>query len=61
MRREGIEHSSRMAYYPLVNDPATLVWLAQIAALEIHVPQWRFGPRGGIHRPDRLVLDLDPG
>ena len=61
VRREGIEHSSRTAYYPLVDDPATLVWLAQIAALEIHVPQWRFGPRGGIHRPDRLVLDLDPG
>ena len=32
--------------YPLVNDPATLTWLAQIAALEIHVPQWRVDSHG---------------
>lgn len=61
VRREGIAHSSRTAYYPLIDDAPTLVWLAQMAALELHVPQWRFGPRGGVHRPDRLVLDLDPG
>ena len=35
----------RATTYPLVNDLATLVWLAQMAALEIHVPQWRFGRR----------------
>jgi bifunctional non-homologous end joining protein LigD len=44
-----------------VNDLATLTWLAQIAALEIHVPQWQFGRNGAQHNPDRLVLDLDPG
>ena len=47
--------------YPLVNDLATLTWLAQLAALEIHVPQWRFGRNGQPKHPDRLVLDLDPG
>lgn len=59
--RRPIEHQSHTNVYPLVNDAATLVWLTQIAALEVHVPQWRFGPRGGTLNPDRLVLDLDPG
>ena len=39
----------------------TLVWLAQMAALELHVPQWRFGRNGARKNPDRMVLDLDPG
>lgn len=47
--------------YPLVDDLAALVWLANLAALELHVPQWRVGARGGVHEPDRLVIDLDPG
>lgn len=56
-----IQHKDHVNSYPLVNDEATLVWLAQLATLEIHVPQWRFG-RGGEHlNPDRLVFDLDPG
>lgn len=61
VKRFPIEHKSGTNIYPLVNDLATLTWLAQSAALEIHVPQWRFGPRGKINNPDRLVLDLDPG
>ncbi|MCC9197415.1 ATP-dependent DNA ligase [Arthrobacter sp. zg-Y820] len=61
VKRFEIEHKTSTNIYPLVNDLATLTWLAQSAALEIHVPQWRFGPRGKIKNPDRLVLDLDPG
>ncbi len=61
MQRRTIEHKHSTNTYPLANDAATLVWLAQIASLEVHVPQWAFGPRGGAHHPDRLVLDLDPG
>jgi bifunctional non-homologous end joining protein LigD len=45
----------------LVDDLPTLLWVANLAALEFHVPQWRIGPRGGIRRSDRLVFDLDPG
>lgn len=59
--RASIIHKERTNQYPLVNDPATLAWLAQIAALEIHVPQWRVDSRGNAMNPDRLVLDLDPG
>lgn len=62
--------------YPLADSPATLVWLANLSALEIHVPQWRVdGLATGAARPqepipleaeelvlsDRLVVDLDPG
>ncbi|WP_442908639.1 non-homologous end-joining DNA ligase [Homoserinibacter sp. YIM 151385] len=61
VRRRGIQHTEREAVYPLVDDLATLTWLGQMAALEIHVPQWRFGRNGTPRRPDRLVLDLDPG
>lgn len=59
--RRSIEHSSGAKDYPLVEDLPTLVWLAQVASIELHVPQWRFGSGGGRQNPDRLVLDLDPG
>jgi len=59
--RRDIQHSDHVNTYPLVNDLATLVWLAQQASLELHVPQWRFGKAGARQNPDRLVLDLDPG
>lgn len=38
-----------------------LVWSANLAALELHVPQWQVGSRGQAKLPDLLVLDLDPG
>jgi bifunctional non-homologous end joining protein LigD len=47
--------------YILVDDLPGLVWLANLAALELHVPQWTVGPRGAVRNADRLVLDLDPG
>ena len=59
--RRDIQHSDHVNVYPLVNDLATLAWMAQQAALELHVPQWRFGAHGARQNPDRLVLDLDPG
>ena len=59
--RRSIQHSDHINEYPLVNNLATLTWLGQMAALEIHVPQWQFGRGGAPRTPDRLVLDLDPG
>jgi bifunctional non-homologous end joining protein LigD len=43
--------------YVVVDNLATLVWLANLAALELHTPQWRVGAPG----PDLMVVDLDPG
>ena len=61
VQRVTIQHSDHSNVYPLVNNLATLTWLAQIAALEIHVPQWQVDADGTMLPPDRLVLDLDPG
>jgi bifunctional non-homologous end joining protein LigD len=44
--------------YLLVEDRATLVWLANLAALELHVPLAR---ARAAQRPTTLVFDLDPG
>lgn len=58
--RGSITHRSGTTTYPIINNPPGLAWIAQQAALEVHVPQWRFvdaqpGPA------TRLVFDLDPG
>ncbi|WP_116952701.1 non-homologous end-joining DNA ligase [Jiangella endophytica] len=47
--------------YVMADDLATLVWLANLAVLELHVPQWTVGADGKGTHPDRLVVDLDPG
>jgi len=47
--------------FVVVEELATLVWLANLAALELHTPQWMVGPRGAARGADQLVLDLDPG
>jgi len=47
--------------YPLVDDLAGLTYLANLASLELHVHQWRVDGKGRPKKPDRLVVDLDPG
>ncbi|WP_147916879.1 ATP-dependent DNA ligase [Ruania zhangjianzhongii] len=59
--RADLQHSDHRSTYPLVNDRASLAWMAQMAALELHVPQWRFDSAGQVLGPDRIVFDLDPG
>jgi bifunctional non-homologous end joining protein LigD len=62
--RVGTPGSSRGAEYAdfvVVRDLPTVVWLANLAALELHVPQWVVGARGGRRSPDLVVFDLDPG
>jgi bifunctional non-homologous end joining protein LigD len=54
MNRETID-------YVIIEDLATLTWAANLACLELHVPQWSVGPRGAVRDADLLVLDLDPG
>lgn len=45
--------------YGVVNDLATLLWMANLAALELHVPLHRAA--AGSWAADRIVFDLDPG
>ena len=52
---------ARRVVYPVIDDRSGLRWMANQASVELHTPQWRLGPRGGVRRPDRLVVDLDPG
>lgn len=70
--RARVAHHERTFSYPLVQDEATLVWLGQMASIELHVPQWRLPAAvlagtstltldGDATKPDRLVVDLDPG
>ena len=47
--------------FPIVDDLATLTWLVNLAALELHVHQWTVGRNGRPRDADRLVIDLDPG
>jgi bifunctional non-homologous end joining protein LigD len=44
-----------------VDDLPSLVWVANLAGLELHVPQWRLDEDDRPRHPDRLVIDLDPG
>ena len=54
-------HRSGPAVYPIIDSVTGLAWIAQQAALEIHVPQWCFGTDGKPGPANRLVFDLDPG
>lgn len=47
--------------FPIVEDLATLMWLVNLAALELHVHQWTVDEDGEPRGADRLVVDLDPG
>lgn len=57
-----LQHSDRLVQYPLINNTATLLWLVQGAALELHVPQWQYDlDQDRRLKSDRIVIDLDPG
>jgi bifunctional non-homologous end joining protein LigD len=67
--RASVKHRSGTTTYPIIDSPDGLAWIAQQAALEVHVPQWRFvaeWTRSGAEElkpgpATRLVFDLDPG
>jgi bifunctional non-homologous end joining protein LigD len=62
LRGSGSRGRGEPVDYPLLDDLPALVWAANLAALELHVPQWTV-ERRTLRRaaPDRLVFDLDPG
>ncbi len=47
--------------FALVDDLPTLVYYANLAAIELHLPMWRVDAAGAPLAPDTLVFDLDPG
>lgn len=51
-------HRGSEVEYCLVNDRASLIWLANLAVLEFHVP---LAKRRSMDRPTTMVFDLDPG
>ncbi len=57
----GSSRNRETLAFPVLTKTADLIWLANLAALELHVPQWTVGPRGAVRHPTRLVIDLDPG
>jgi len=66
--RGSITHRSGTTTYPIIDSVDGLAWIAQQAALEVHVPQWRFEAewtrKGEELKPGpatRVVFDLDPG
>ena len=54
----GSTKSRETIEYILGGDLPTLIWAANLAALELHTPMWRHPSVG---EPDLLVFDLDPG
>jgi bifunctional non-homologous end joining protein LigD len=76
VRRVQVNTSDGIIDYVVADDEAAVVWLANLAALEMHVPQWTVSsatpangvislpelePRSGEPLANRLVVDLDPG
>lgn len=61
LRAPGSTKERETIDYAIVDDLPTLVWTANLATLELHVPMWRVDDEGNELDPDLLVFDLDPG
>ncbi|MEV6908374.1 DNA ligase D [Amycolatopsis sp. NPDC051071] len=61
LARTGSRGAGEVITYALLDELGALVWAANMAALELHVPQWTVDSGGIRQSPDRLVFDLDPG
>jgi bifunctional non-homologous end joining protein LigD len=58
VRSEAVELSSKTIHFCICDDLATLVWLANLADLELH-PSLSKVPE--VERPTIMAFDLDPG
>jgi bifunctional non-homologous end joining protein LigD len=47
--------------YAILCDLPSIVWAANLATLEMHVPMWTVTSAGKPRHPDLMVFDLDPG
>jgi bifunctional non-homologous end joining protein LigD len=58
VRTATLPAGSKTIDYTVAGDLATLVWLANLAAIEMHTPLAR---AEAVDRPTSMVFDLDPG
>lgn len=58
VRSEPVDLSSKTIHFCICDDLPTLVWLANLADLELH-PSLSTAP--GVERPTVMAFDLDPG
>jgi bifunctional non-homologous end joining protein LigD len=58
LRRVRIQEKTKVGEYLIADSRAALIALAQMNILEIHTWNSRFRQ---VERPDRIVVDLDPG
>ncbi len=52
------QHHKEPITFCVVNDLESLIWVGNLASLELHVPLAR---AGSLQTPDFMVFDLDPG
>lgn len=57
IKRQEIQHSEEMIPYAVINNTAGVVWLANLAALEIHPMQMLTTK---MENPDHFIFDIDP-
>lgn len=57
IKTKAIEHEERTVRYVIGNNAATLAYLANQACITFHL--W-LSKITAIHRPDRIIFDLDP-
>jgi bifunctional non-homologous end joining protein LigD len=58
--RSGSETPGEITF-PIIDSVAALTYLVNLASLELHVHQWTVTKAGKLRKPNRLVIDLDPG
>ena len=58
--RSGSETPGEITF-PIIDGVAALTYLVNLASLELHVHQWTVTKSGKLRKPNRLVIDLDPG
>jgi bifunctional non-homologous end joining protein LigD len=59
LRRVRIQEKTKLGEYLIADDPAAVVGLVQMGVLEIHT--WNSSFDQDVERPNRIVIDLDPG
>ena len=57
IKRQNIQHSEESVPYAVINNTPGIIWLANLAALEIHPMQMI---TSSMEYPDHFIFDIDP-